>query len=245
MPSLDHWLSEQLQLREKNGLLRRRTCIEQNHDNVLSTQDSHFLDFASNDYLGLRSHPDVLQAWVEGLAQYGGGSGASPLVTGYAKAHQDLEHAIAKSLNRDAALLFSSGFAANQAVCRALFSSRSSGTSATANGTIICDKFMHASFIDGAMASPAQLKRFKHNDMSHLEKLLAQADKNSPILVATEGVFSMDGDTPDIAKLVELCEQHGAWLMLDEAHALGVLGSEIGFQRCVYCGFTSVNRFFS
>lgn len=213
-----------LHKRVEANLLRERVCFEQSYQGILSTEKGHFLDFASNDYLGLRADERVAQAWVEGLAMYGSGSGASPLVTGHMKAHEVLEKQIATSLQREAAILFSSGFAANQALCRAMFEAETS----TTIGSLICDKYMHASFIDGAQACGAKLKRFKHNDMQHLSNLLATSSKNGPILVASEGVFSMDGDSPDLPQIVSLCEEYGAWLMLDEAHSLGVLGPEKG-----------------
>lgn len=217
--SLDAYLTDKLSKRDQQHLLRTRRAVNFNTDGVISADARHFLDFASNDYLGLRNHPEVLQAWVNGLAQYGGGSGASPLVTGYYEAHQAFEKSIANALQRDAALVFSSGFAANQALTRALFAD---------GGLIVADKLMHASFIDGALASKAQFKRFAHNDMEALERLLA-ATKDTvqgPRMIATEGVFSMDGDTPPIDALVILAQQYGCTLMLDEAHALGVLGAD-------------------
>ena len=210
-----------LEEQKQQGLFRERVCVEQNHQGIMSTQSGHFLDFASNDYLGLRHHSDVLQGWVEGLELYGSGSGASPLVTGYMKAHQDLEQQVAKSLKREAALLFSSGFAANQALCRALFHGKDG-----ASGNLFCDKLMHASFIDGALASSAWFKRFKHNDLNHLESLLQRKNNDLPTLVATESIFSMDGDMPDINAMAELSQKYDSWLMLDAAHSLGVLSIE-------------------
>lgn len=218
MPFLQQ-LEQRLATQKQQGLFRRRVCVKQNYDGVLSTNNAHFIDFASNDYLGLRHHPEVLQAWVEGLELYGSGSGASPLVTGYMQAHQQLEQRIATDLQRDAVLLFSSGFTANQALCRALFAD---------GGNILCDKYMHASFIDGAIASKANFRRFQHNDLAHLLMQLGKCDSATPTLIASEGVFSMDGDTPDIAALVALAEQHQAWLMLDEAHSLGVIDNASG-----------------
>jgi 8-amino-7-oxononanoate synthase len=212
-------LKQSLEKQEQRGLLRHRQLISQNHDGVLSTTKGHYLDFASNDYLGLRNHPDVLQAWVEGLARYGSGSGASSLVTGYMEPHYALEKQIAGDLKRESALLFSSGFAANQALCKALFAQ---------GGTLLCDKYMHASFIEGAVSSHAQFKRFKHNDVLHLQSLLEKKDNTQPVLIATEGVFSMDGDSPDIPAMVSLAQQHNAWFMLDEAHSLGVVDEASG-----------------
>lgn len=216
--SLASFLQQKIEARKQQDLYRQRKVVTHNTDGIIARDESHFLDFASNDYLGLRNNPEILQAWVNGLAQYGGGSSASPLVTGYYEAHQALESAIAASLNREAALVFSTGFSANQALCRALFAD---------GGIIVADKYMHASFIDGALSSKAQFKRFKHNDVSSLKKVLQQVSDSSfdtPRLLATEGVFSMDGDTPPVDELVQLANEYNFSLMLDEAHALGVLG---------------------
>lgn len=206
-----------LKQRQAAGYLRRRTCIEYEKDGIICIDGQHYLNFASNDYLGMRQHPGVLQSWVEGLAQFGGGSGASPLVTGYSQAHAALEAYLEEHLQREAVLLFNSGFAANQAICQALLSEGAS---------VFADRLMHASFLDGVMASKAPFKRFRHNDMSHLETMLQGVDNDC--LVASEGIFSMDGDSAPVTELVTLCEQHKAWLMLDDAHGFGVLG-ENGF----------------
>ena len=116
------WLEARLAERAQQGYLRKRVCQQYEKDNIICIDGEHYLNFASNDYLGMRHHEGVLQSWVEGLAQFGGGSGASPLVTGHTQAHLALEAYIADGLNREAALLFNSGFAANQALCMALFS---------------------------------------------------------------------------------------------------------------------------
>ncbi|WP_026374519.1 aminotransferase class I/II-fold pyridoxal phosphate-dependent enzyme [Aestuariibacter salexigens] len=207
------FIKTSLASRAEQGLLRKRSIVQSERDGIVEIDGRHYLNFASNDYLGMRQHPDVLQSFAEGLAKYGSGSGASPLVTGYSDAHDALEQFIAKTLGYSRVLLFSSGFAANQGVCQALFS---------ASGTIVSDKLMHASFIDGALSSNAQLSRFRHNDMSHCEALLAKAEGD--VLLATEGVFSMDGDTGRIGELGELASAHGAWLMVDDAH--GFMTSE-------------------
>ena len=194
-------------------LLRKRVVVEDDYDGVIKVDGKHYLNFSSNDYLGHRQNQDILQSYVEGLSRYGAGSGASPLVTGHTQCHQALEDHLANALNREAVLLFSSGFAANQAVCQALLS---------AGDTVITDKLMHASFIDAAIHSPAQFLRFKHNDMQHAQAQFSKASANT--LCVSEGVFSMDGDSADVSSLQHLCEQHDAWLMLDDAHAFGVIG---------------------
>lgn len=202
--------------RVSSGYWRQRRCVTQQHDAMICVDDTFYLNFSSNDYLGLSQHPEVLQAWVEGLARFGAGSGASPLVTGYTLAHQQLEATLAEYLGREAVLLFNSGFAANQALCQALCDS---------DTCLLADKLMHASFIDGASASEGRLRRFKHNDIHHLTQLLA-AEHSHDILLATEGVFSMDGDMPPLAELLPLTTANSVWLMLDDAHGFGVLGEQ-------------------
>lgn len=208
------FIDTQLNERQQQGYYRQRTCIDYERDGIIAVNGQHYLNFGSNDYLGLRHDQGVLQAWVEGLAQFGAGSGASPLVTGYSVAHRELEATLAEALGYDAVLLFNSGFAANQAICQALFAS---------GGDIIADKLMHASFVEGALASKGTLRRFAHNDMAHLQTVLAKTSAPNRLIV-TEGVFSMDGDSPAVAELVNTAQDADSWLMLDDAHAFGVTG---------------------
>ena len=238
-----HWLDDSLSARAEQGLLRQRHCQQYEKDSIICINGEHYLNFSSNDYLGMRQHEGVLQSWVEGLAQFGGGSGASPLVTGHTQAHLALEAYIADGLNREAALLFNSGFAANQALCMALFPHMSHSNKSASAGHIIADKLMHASFLEGAqcVSDSAKLRRFKHNDLSHLESMLSNvchsqlsdavgnSDANQQdILIASEGVFSMDGDVAPCEGIAELAAKYNAWFMLDDAHGMGVLG-ENGF----------------
>jgi len=209
-----NWLESRLGERASQGYLRQRHCQQYEKDNIICINGEHYLNFASNDYLGMRHHEGVLQSWVEGLAQFGGGSGASPLVTGHTQAHMALEAYIADGLNREAALLFNSGFAANQALCMALFHD---------GGDIFADKLMHASFLEGALATKATLRRFKHNDVGHLTRLLEKA-KSDDKLIVTEGIFSMDGDSAPLQELAQVATNNHAWLMVDDAHGMGVLG---------------------
>ncbi|WP_334028246.1 aminotransferase class I/II-fold pyridoxal phosphate-dependent enzyme [Alteromonas sp. P256] len=221
------WLDDALTQRAQAGLLRQRVCQQYEKDNVICINGDHYLNFSSNDYLGMRQHEGVLQSWVEGLAQFGGGSGASPLVTGHTQAHLALEATLADGLNREAALLFSSGFAANQAVCTALFGQGSPNASAVQSSAIFADKLMHASFLEGAMSlnKNVSLRRFRHNNVEHLASLLsARESLHTDALIASEGVFSMDGDRAPVKEIAALAEQHRAWFMLDDAHGMGVYG---------------------
>lgn len=221
------FMQTELDQREVQGLLRKRRCVSSNSDGIIEVGGKHYLNFASNDYLGLSQHQQVQQAYVEGLALFGAGSGASSVVTGYSSEHQALEEDICAALNKPAALLFSSGFSANQAVCHALFP-RTQHESQNHSGHILCDKLMHASFIQGALETPAKLSRFKHNDMHHARSLMDTLPPDS--VVATEGVFSMDGDTGQVKNIVALIDKQSVekktrpYLMIDEAHALGVIG---------------------
>ena len=223
------FINAELQKKQDAGYLRRRHCVEYEKDGIICVAGEHYLNFASNDYLGMRQHPGVLQSWVEGLAQFGGGSGASPLVTGYTQAHAALEGYLEEHLQREAVLLFNSGFAANQAICQALFHN---------GGNALADKYMHASFIDGVLASKAEFKRFRHNDLAHCEALLSGLSGDT--LIASESIFSMDGDSAPVEGLVSQSRDSGAWLMLDDAHGFGVLG-ENGFGVAEHYQLTQQN----
>ncbi len=230
------FIADTIEKRAQQNLLRERYCVVSNRDNILEINQNHYISFASNDYLGLSQHPQVAQAYVEGLAVYGCGSGASSVITGYTAEHKALEDDLCEVLNKPSAMLFSSGFAANQAICHALFPGSSpSIRSNQTKGNIICDKLMHASFVDGALSSGAELNRYKHNNFEHAKTLLeksALTQKN--ILLATEGIFSMDGDNGQVSNLITMAREHTnnsgikPWIMVDEAHAIGVIG-ESGF----------------
>jgi 8-amino-7-oxononanoate synthase len=211
-----------LDKRRSEGRLRSRHTVDSATGSLIEIGGQHYINFSSNDYLAMRRSSVVAQAWVDGISEYGGGSGSSPLVTGYTNAHQALEEYLASELKRDKVLLFNSGFAANQAVCQALFSQSHEKN----KDRIIADKLMHASFIEGAQGSNAKLTRFKHNDIEHLHMLLnsAKTTYGHNTLVATEGVFSMDGDQAPLSEIVAMSKQGQAWLMVDDAHGFGALG---------------------
>lgn len=169
--------------------------------------------FASNDYLGLTQHPAVVAAAHDALARYGAGSGAARLVVGGRPLHAELEDELASWKGAERALLFPTGFAANLGVL----------TVFGGPGVTVCsDELNHASIIDGCRLARSDVKVYRHGDLDHLAKLLADADR---AIVVTESVFSMDGDVADVAAVAELCRGHGALLVLDEAHAvLGPVG---------------------
>jgi 8-amino-7-oxononanoate synthase len=175
-------------------------------------------DLASNDYLGLRTHPAVVAAAQAAAAREGVGAGASRLVCGSLPVHAQLEQALATWLGRERVLLFPSGFQANLAAVGAL---------ANRHSLVLADRLIHHSLLTGVRASGARLQRFRHNDLAHLEALLDAASRQQPgqrLLVLAESLYSMEGTSADVPALAALCARHGAALLLDEAHALGVLG---------------------
>ncbi|MFT5314005.1 MAG: 8-amino-7-oxononanoate synthase, partial [Paraglaciecola sp.] len=213
-----NFIPEALTQRLEQSLFRQRQPIEVSTGTLIKVDGQHYINFASNDYLGMRQSMEVMQAWVDGISEFGGGSGASPLVTGYTQAHHALETYLAEALGREQVLLFNSGFAANQAICQALFNESNGPT-----GSIVADKLIHASLIDGAQASSAHFLRYRHNDLNHLQQQLCKTSGDT--LVVTEGVFSMDGDAAPVHNMLPIVDAHQAWLMLDDAHGFGVLGT--------------------
>jgi 8-amino-7-oxononanoate synthase len=198
------------------GLWRELREIASAQSTRIKLGGREFINFSSNDYLGLAAHPALTQAAQEALDRFGTGSGASRLICGSLQPHHELEAALAKWQSTEAALVFSTGFAAVQGVLTSLLGQ---------GDVIILDKKAHASMIDAAKLSGATLRIFHHNNLGNLEKLLQWAvGQGGRVLVGTESVFSMDGDRAPLAGIVELKERYGAWLMLDEAHAFGLYG---------------------
>ena len=214
------FIQEPLQERKKKSLLRQlRTLTPINGVEVLH-QDRKLINFSSNDYLGLSVHP-ALQEAITGFTQkYGSGATASRLVCGTFPCHEAVESKLAALKGSERALIFNSGFQANVTLFPTL---------AGKNALLLVDKLAHNSILQGTKLSPAKTIRFQHNNLEHLEKLLqtyAPTQKFSPIFIATESVFSMDGDRSDIDALIALAEKYGAFLVIDEAHATGVLGKK-------------------
>lgn len=179
---------------------------------------SDCLNFASNDYLGLSHSPELIQAWQNGAELYGVGSGGSSHVTGYHAPLQQLERRLAEWLGYDRAIVYSSGFAANQALIQLLIEK---------NDWIIADKLSHASLIEAAMNSKGNFKRFAHNDSDSLRHLLSKVDRDQAVLTVTEGIFSMDGDEAPLNTIQAVIEKnHNHWLIVDDAHGIGVHGQE-------------------
>ncbi|MEH8127223.1 8-amino-7-oxononanoate synthase [Aeromonas veronii] len=199
--------------REQANLLRRRIATQGSVAGRLQVAGRDYLNFSANDYLGLADHPAIKAAFNAGIERYGTGSGASPLVTGYSSAHQQLEETLAEWLGVESVLLFNCGFSANQAVLKALLGKEH---------LLWQDKLNHASLQEMGSQLPCKMKRFGHNDMAALER---QLEPNRGLIVS-EGVFSMDGDQAPWRELATLAAQSGNWLMIDDAHGLGVLGPE-------------------
>lgn len=219
------FISEQLSQQKKQTRYRQRICTNNCGDNLnhIIIEDKSYINFSSNDYLGLNNHPIINSAMQEGVDRFGLCASASSLVTGYQYAHQSLEETICQWLNKPSCLLFSSGFSANLALFHALGSTQAKSSNKVA---FFLDKLSHASMIDGAYQSQGAIKRFAHNDMTQLARFLAQAPEDTNKLIASEGVFSMDGDKADINKLKELAENYDSWLYLDDAHSIGVIGDK-------------------
>lgn len=194
--------------------LRRR--VEHNSVREITLEGQRYRHFSSNDYLGLSQHPAVITAWQQGAAATGAGAGASGHVTGYSRYHAQLEEQLADWLGYSRALLFISGFAANQAVIHLL---------AEKQDRILADKLAHASLLDAASHSSATLRRFAHNQPDSLAKLLSTPVEGGT-LVVTEGVFSMDGDSAPLAAIAQATRRANGWLLVDDAHGIGVCGEQ-------------------
>jgi len=201
--------------REKN-LYRQRNLIDYHEGVHASIGQQKLLVFSGNDYLGLSRHPKLMAAMQEGMQQYGVSAMASQMVVGHLAIHRRVEEAFAEFLGRDATLLFSSGYMANLGVISALADKKS---------FILADKYAHASLIDAAHLSQAKLLRFKHLNYLQLENQLSTL-VDAQVLVLTESVFSMRGDRTDLKKCAALCEKSSASLLVDDAHAIGILGTE-------------------
>jgi len=207
-------------------LRRSRRTVEATpdleHPERVRIDGRELLNFCSNDYLGLRTHPALLEAAQQCMRQHGFGAGAAHLVSGHCLEHHALELELAAFVHRERALLFSSGYMANLGVLSAL-SSR--------HDLIVADRLNHASLLDGARLAAARLRRYPHADTAGAARILeAHPGKAHPgaALIVTDGVFSMDGDVAPVRELAALATQHGARLMVDDAHGLGVLGATGG-----------------
>lgn len=207
-------LQKELNQRKLDGLLRQRRLLDSPQAEYIVANDKKYLSFCSNDYLGLANHPKLIASMQQAAGDSGVGSGASNLITGHHRYHDELEKKLARFVEMPAALVFSTGYMANIGVISALMGR---------HDAVFADKLNHACLNEGAYLSRAAFQRFPHNDVAALEKLL-KASTAKHKLIAADAVFSMDGDIAPLPEYLRLCEQYDAYLYIDDAHGFGVLG---------------------
>ena len=227
MTSFADELNERLAALREQNLFRELRRVDSAQGPRIEIGGKTFLNFSSNDYLSLANHPALKEAAIKAVEKFGAGAGASRLICGSLAPFHELEETLAAFKKTEAALTFSTGYAAALGTITALLGK---------DDIIILDKLVHASIVDAAKLSGAKLRIFDHNDLSDLEKILKWAKAVNiqhptsniqhprHILIITESIFSMDGDAAPLREIVVLKEKYGAWLMLDEAHATGILG---------------------
>lgn len=215
---IDQILSAGLAGRREQNLYRQRQILDSPQGPEIRIAGKTYLNFSSNDYLGLAAHPKVVAALQQGAAEYGVGSGAAHLITGHTHAHHALEEELADFVGRPRALLFSTGYMANLGIATALVGR---------GDAVFEDRLSHASLLDAGLLSGARFTRYTHADPQALEQKLLASDARRK-LVLTDGVFSMDGDIAPLPQLAQTCQKHDAWLVVDDAHGFGVLGQGKG-----------------
>ncbi|HEX4263336.1 MAG TPA: 8-amino-7-oxononanoate synthase [Verrucomicrobiae bacterium] len=218
-------LNERLAAIRKQGLYRELRRVDSPQSPRIEIGGKALLNFSSNDYLGLANEPVIKEAAIQAVEKFGAGAGASRLICGSLAPHHELEEALATFKGTEAALTFSTGYAAAIGTIGALL---------TKDDVIVIDKLVHACIVDAARLCGAKLRVFSHNDLSELEDILkwaveiqgprSKVQGQSRVLIVTESVFSMDGDQAALREIVELKNKYGAWLMVDEAHATGLYG---------------------
>ena len=208
-------LAATLAERQSSGRYRRLRTRSGEQGVSVIIDGKEMLSFCSNDYLGLAAHPTITKAFINAADTEGVGSGAAHLLSGHSSYHQQLEEALADFMGQQSVLLFSSGYQANLGVIDGLMSR---------GDVVIQDKLNHASLLDGGRLSAAKSWRYHHADMGSLQRRLRQTEDSGCRLVVTDGVFSMDGDLAPLQPLIQLTQTHQAALMVDDAHAIGVLG---------------------
>ena len=223
MTSFDAELRQRLDALCEQNLFRELRRVDSAQGPRIEIGGKTFLNFSSNDYLGLANHPALKEAAIKAVEKFGAGSGASRLICGSLAPFHELEESLAAFKRTDAALAFSTGYAAALGTITPM---------ASKDDIIILDKLVHASIVDAARLSGAKLRVFDHNDLNDLEEKLKWANgrpkSQNPVantLIVTESIFSMDGDSAPLREIVALKEKYGAWLMVDEAHATGILGT--------------------
>jgi len=209
------YLADQLAELEAQGMRLRIRTLEAEQRARTRYDGRDVINLASNNYLGLAAHPEVKEAAARAAREFGAGSGAVRTIAGTMTLHEELERRFAAFKGAEAALMFPSGFAANAGTVAAIL---------TRDDLIVSDELNHASIIDGARLSRAEIRVFPHRDVEAADRLLAEGEGKARKLLITDGVFSMDGDIAPLPALVEVAERHGAIMMVDDAHGSGVLG---------------------
>ena len=207
------FLTSQLDQLKKANLLRKPVCIDSAQQTTVRIGGQERILFCSNNYLGLANHPKIIEAVIEAIKKYGHGAAASRLISGTMRPHTESEKEFAILFQKESSLIFPSGWTANEALIR---------TIASKGDLLLLDKLDHASIIDAARSNPAEFRTYRRGSLHRLEKFLAGKHKRKFII--TESIFSMDGDAADLKTLVELKNKYDAFLIVDEAHALGCLG---------------------
>jgi 8-amino-7-oxononanoate synthase len=237
-PFMNHeqWIEEILGAARVQGLERHLRAFP-NVGGRVEVDGRSLLNFASNDYLGLATHPHVVEASQKALLSHGAGAAASRLVSGTLSLHEDLETRLAEFKGYPSALTFGSGYMTNLGVLSAL-----------APDHVFADRLAHASLIDGIVLSRARLHRFRHNDVEHLERLLSKYPSERSVIVV-ESVYSMDGDIAPLVELAELAQRFGLTLMVDEAHSTGIMGeqgrglvSQLGLEDKVHVSMGTMSK---
>lgn len=203
-------------------------CIDSEQDTEVIMSGKKVLMFGSNSYMGLTNHPRIKEAAIEAVRKYGTGCAGSRFLNGTLDIHLQLEKELAEFVGKDEALVYSTGFQVNLGVLSCITGRRD---------TILCDELDHASIVDGRRLSFSTLRKFRHNDMEHLERELQRCEPDTIKLIVVDGVFSMEGDVANLPEIVRLKNKYNASIMVDEAHGLGVLGNQ-GRGTCDHFGVT-------
>jgi len=223
----NNYLRQQLQSIEEKGLLKNEGILTtpQNHQITLQNQGS-FLNFCSNNYLGLANHPTIITAAHQALEEWGFGMASVRFICGTQKIHKELEEKMSAFLGMEETILYSSCFDANTGLFETLFNEKD---------TILSDELNHASIIDGVRLCKAERIRYKNRNMDDLERKLREANRSRFRVIATDGVFSMDGTLAKLDQICDLADHYKALVMVDDSHAVGVMG-ETGRGTHEYCG---------